>query len=292
MSYTADTLLTKIKQKAMMPDSQVTYTDAVLLQLADEEILNTIMPMLIAAQNDFYTVYTDYAAATSVNIPTRALGMKIVDVVEVGTDGTEYDIPFIDSLDEGVDGFYFRQNKVHFNFTPTRTIRVYYNIRPNELVATTSAASVTSVVGTTVNVDAIPTSFTSGLTYDFVNNNPGYETLLMDQSVSSVGSTDLTLSFSPSITLAAGTYVSVAGYSPVVQIPKELQGALEWKVVSAVLATMGDYNGSQAAEVKAEKAMQAGLSMLDPRIDKGTRKIIYDQSPLRNNNRTLVWAKE
>jgi hypothetical protein len=288
MPYTTTDLLAAIKRKGMIPDSQVTFTDADLLSMADDEIRSHLVPAIMAAREDFFLTSIDYStASTSYDIPSRAIGMKVKAVALVDANGSEQYLPVMDSMDASVSNgpqfrsFWIAGNQIRFQDAPTDTVRVYYYQKPSALVALSQCAVVSSVSGTTITTTGVPSNLTSSSTVDYVKGTAGYDLLGTDVDVSSVTATDVLVPSAPSPLLVAGCYITEAGYSPVVMIPEDLVGALEWGTVASILEAQGDLNGSALASQKADKTLAAGLRLFEPRVDGRVKKIINRDSELR-----------
>lgn len=291
-SYTTATLIASIKRRGMIPSSQSTFEDADFLALADEEIELGLLPLILSTKEEYYVTSKDYSAAASIAIPTRAIGMKIRDIKLVDSDGDERSIPQVAlediehfSSSASAPGYYFQGNKIYFTDTPTETIRLYYYIRPSSLVATTSAAQITSINSGagTVEVSSLPSTITTSTQVDIIKATPGYELLAMDQTISNIASTTLTFSSLPS-TLAVGDWIALAGESPIVQLPKELQPILAQRVAVKALEAMGDLQQMASSQEKLDRMEAAAFRLLEPRSDGSSRKIINRQSALRSIN--------
>jgi hypothetical protein len=292
-SYTTSDLLSSIKTRAMIPTNQSTLTSARLLALANEEVSLGLLPLIMSTREEYYVTYKDYAAnLSSYEIPTRAIGMKLRDVVAINAAGDERNIPQIDPSDKefypssnNQPAFYLRNNKVIFTNPPTDSIRMYYYIRPSQLVETTAAAQVTSINTVTgaVDVSSLPATFLASTSVDFIKASPGYETLAMDVSISSTGPTTINFTASdlPS-GLAIGDWIALAGESPVVQLPYELLPILAQRVAVKSLEALGDAQGMQLAQGKLQEMERAAFTLLEPRVDASPKKIIRRDSSLRN----------
>ena len=94
---TTNGLIPTIKRRAMMPTSQLLYTDAEILELANDELIDTIVPFVMSCQEDHWLATTDtaYDASTAeVSVPARAIGVKL-KAVAVLSAGSEYELPRI-----------------------------------------------------------------------------------------------------------------------------------------------------------------------------------------------------
>lgn len=282
-TQTTSDLLASIKSRTLMPTSQNTFTDLQLLALADDELASELLPIILSTREDYYTTYKDFAAAASLSIPARAVGMTLEDVVTVDSSGNETSVPQIDRTQQSRNayfGFHLRGNKVVFSSTPTSTVRLYYPLSPSKLIKPSAAAQITDITGTDVTVASLPSTITTATSIDFVKRDPGYESLSLDQSISSIASTTLTFALLPD-DLAVGDFVCLAGDSPVVQCPPELMPALAQGVAVKVLEALGDREGMAVAQGKLNRMQSAALSLLQPRVSGESKKVINYNSSLR-----------
>jgi hypothetical protein len=120
---------------------------------------------------------------------------------------------------------------------------------------------------------------------DFVKGTSGNSTLAMDKTISSVASTVITFAANavPS-TLAAGDYITMAGTSPVLQLPNECYPLVETRVAQRILFAGGDFDGAKMLD-DAVKEEEKNLKMLlEPRIQ-GEPTIILNRSGLLRGRR-------
>lgn len=284
-TFTTDTLIASIKRRGMIPTNQSTFDTDDFLALANEEIQLGLLPLILSTREEYYVTSKDYSAADSIDIPERSVGAKVRDVKLVDSNEVEQDVPQVDFKDRDLAaflGFYIQGNKIYFTDTPDETIRVYYYQRPNELVATSDAAQIASidVNNNQVTVSSLPSTITTSTPVDIIKAAPGYDCLAIDQTITNIASTTLTFSSLPT-GLAVGDWIALAGESPIVQLPKELQPILSQRVTVRILQSTGDLEQMGAAQADLNRMEAAAFRLIEPRTDGANHKIINRFSSLR-----------
>jgi hypothetical protein len=285
LSTTSD-LIEAIKNRAHVPDSQSTYTDARMLSIASDELLTFVVPMVLGTHEDYYVTYKDYAiSGTSYTLPARAIGGKLRDVVTLNGDSLETPIRRVDpSQQDYVGGTYcwLRGNKLLLSTTPTgqSTLRLYYHTRPNRLIELTSCGRVTAVGATTIDLDLVPSTFTTSETFDVVSGDQPHPIRASDLSITNVVGTTITFATLPDVEI--GDYFCLAGESPVVQAPYETVPLLAQRVACKIMEAEGDLSGLKPSLIELDRMEKAAFKLLEPRIDGQNLKIIGRGSDLRN----------
>lgn len=272
---TAD-FIESVVNRSHVPTNQETFPPERLLQFGSEELWTRLVPMVLATQEDYYVTSKDYAGAISVTIPTRAIASKLKDVKLVNADGEERPVTRIDAgqkeLHSG-EAFYVQGDKIYFLEAPTDTIRAYYHIRPNYLIEESECGKITTVGATSIELDTVPSTFTTSLTYDVVSSDASHKLANMDVSIDSIAGTTVNFTTLPS-GLSVGDYFCIAGQSPVVQLPYDLVPVLAQRVAVKALEADGDREGAKAAKKELEEMERACLTMLEPRVEDAPKKII------------------
>lgn len=283
---TTDDLIEAIKDRAHVPDSQSTYTDARMLSIASDELMTYIVPFVLSTHEDYYTTSKDYAiSGTSYTLPSRAIGGKLKDIVTVSATDLETGVPRFDrSQQEYISGLYcyFQGNKVFLSYVPMAqtTLRLYYHCRPSRLVEVTSCGRVTAVGTTTIDLDLVPSTFTTAAAYDVVSGDQPHPLQASDLTVTNVSGTTITFSTLP--TVAVGDYFCLAGEAPVVQTPYELVTLLAQRVACKIMEAEGDMNGLAASTKELDRMERAAFKLLEPRVDSQTLKVFNRGSDIRN----------
>lgn len=272
MAYTNTTLLDQIKQRAAIPISQNTFENQDILDLASEIIETELLPKILQAKQEFYVTYDDIATTKEssdnyawIRIPSRAVGQSIISVCDPDDD-TE-----IDRTDYWVEG-----SKIYFNEgVSSETFRIRYYLKPSKLVTLTSVATISAINSGTISVSAIPSDYTTADKYDFVRASPGYDSLAISKTCSSISSPDMSFTASdvPS-ELAVGDYVCMADESPVPQIPVEWFSYLAQLTAVQILESIGDNEAATVAVKRLARMEKNVLSLISPRVEKKSKAII------------------
>tara|TARA_R110002020_G_scaffold110956_1_gene256279 strand:- start:203 stop:1057 length:855 start_codon:yes stop_codon:yes gene_type:complete len=277
MAYDNSSFLAQVKSRALIPTSQSTYQDQDILNLANDKLHDAIVPMILSARQEYYTVsetFTVTANSKTINIPSRAIGMAIREIKWVQGDN-EHDLPFIPIEDSNTreEGFQLLANKLHIKGF-TGDVKIYYHLRPGELVETSKAAKIASIDtdANTITVNALPTNFINGMTADFIEHNPGFSTVAWDYTVTGISGTTISFASLPT-ELAVGNWIAEAEQSPVPQMPVEFGSFLAQYTSGKILEGLGDFEAAQVAESKLKKLEDDALTQISPRMRGETKKI-------------------
>lgn len=280
MAYDNDRVLAQVKLLATVSEGR--YTDQELLDLAYDQLIAEVCPLLITVREEYLVRTVEEAIVANTarhSVYARALGNTLRDVKMVnGTTVTE--LWRVDE-EEAVEttgtpsGFYLEGNYIVLTPVPATTtgnLRQSYYARPGKLVPVAEAARITAINTATMTVTcAFPSTWTTTNTFDFVKAKGGFEHLGLDYAASSVASGAITFTTSLPSNLAVGDYVALAGESPVPQIPQELHPLLVQMTVSRVLESME--NPAQAAsEARCEKLKAAAVALLSNRVQGAPKK--------------------
>jgi hypothetical protein len=105
-----------------------------------------------------------------------------------------------------------------------------------------------------------------------------------DTVISTIVGTTLTFATALPTEVQVGDYLNPKGYSAIPQIPCEMQVALEWMIASAILKSLGDAQGATLAIQESQGAVKDALSLLQPRVDGQSKKIVNRESLLRQSS--------
>jgi hypothetical protein len=286
---TTSDLIDSIKDRAHVPASQSTYTDARMLSIASDELLTYVVPMVLGTQEDYYVTYKDYTVSgTTYTLPARAIGGKLRDVCTVNGDDVETPIKRMDQSQQDYIGglnFKLRGNKLILSFEPTgqTALRLYYHTRPNRLIELTSCGRVTAVGATSIDLDVVPSTFTDSETYDVVSGDQPHPIKASDLSITGVVGTTISFSTLPEVSI--GDYFCIAGQSPVVQAPYETVALLAQRVACKIMEAEGDLAGHKASTAELQRMEKAAYALLEPRVDGQSLKILNRGSDIRNSPR-------
>jgi hypothetical protein len=307
MAVTTTELLASIKRAITMPASQIRFTNADLLAMADEETVRLIVPMITSIRQEFFVVKEDItlvADQDKYKIPYRAVGRTLREIKITDTArNTRYTIPFISPEDTqyvnynptstgDVLGFTIRGDDIVILPTPSSStnqiIEAYYELAPAQLVDPSECGVIASADYNTgiVTLVATPTTFTTGVVMDIVDGKAGCTTIGIDLTNTLVSGLNVTftaadLPTAPNV-IEAGDYLCLSNESPVVQLPNETVFVLVQAVAVKVLEAQGDYEGMRVAQEKLNINIEAAEKLLTPRVEASAPKIINRNGILRS----------
>jgi len=305
--YTVDDLVTSVRNRASIPDSSGNITDEDILRFANEEIDENMVPLILSTREEFFLTYTDVAVNQNTleyDLPYRAIGMRVRIIKPLDNQGGEraalpnVPLDYIDGSGDGYyessysRGYYLKSNKIVLakREASVGTLRVYYYLRPNDLVLTSRVGTITAIDTdtNTVTVSRFPTNITSSSSVDFVKAVANQEIYDFDISVASVSTGNKTITTSTALPseLQVGDYVCSAGEAPTPQIPTDVIPILEQAVTCKVLESIGDTEGLKNAAARLQKLEQRLLNILDARIEAPGRKAVQQNSLLVNRRRS------
>lgn len=279
-----------------MPANQSLLSDTDIFQLCDDMIRGRMAPLLVATFQDFFVTKLTQAVTANVAsyaLPKRALGQSLRDIKISTADGSgTRDLSLIAIEDEHLFptggfpySFYFREDSITLVPTPNGNDSIldfWIELRPNRLIAVSSAARVTSVNAPNVTVSSVPTGIAVNAVVDFIKGTGGARHLAIDKTITNISGT--TLTFGADVVpsdLESGDYISLAETSPVLQMAEECQPLLESLVARRILQTISDYEGIRYLEEDIRSEEKMLLKILEPRVRGETTKIVNRFSLLR-----------
>lgn len=287
MSHTTAKLLASINRRAFAPTGQITFSTDELLEVADEETRSTIMPNILSVREEFFVYHTDYtivANQAAYDIPARAVGMIAREVHYINSSGNIADLTRMEPeniattiASGGVpEAFYLKNNQIHLYRTPstsTGTLRVYFFLRPGNLIESSSGATITAIDTDTnvVTVGSIISSWATGDIFDLIRNDGAHEYRDFDLTSTTVSGNDITFGSLPS-TLQVGDFVAAQGKSQVVQLPPDYQPCLAQAVAAFILDNM-NLPGSEKAYARLNRMLDSAQKLITPRVH-GAHRLI------------------
>lgn len=298
MAWTTTDLLSSVKNRAMIPDaSSGSFSSATLLNFATEELLLTLVGMILGVREKYYETYKDTAivANTAVYpIPSRAVGGAVSSVMYLYNQAIRQLMP----IDPGTinstvaslypTNFYFQNNSIVLYPTPAAaqgTLRLRYFQRPNRLEQTANCAQITSfdaVAMTATCSGGVPSSWVSGTQLDFIPQTASQATPYgLNSNVTGVSGSVITFTALPVADTtnnvpgpAAGDWLALAEYTPIPEIPFEFQVVLAQATACKALEAQGDQMGLQVALPKLQEYLQAATKVVTPRDQGGSKKVV------------------
>ncbi len=298
-SYTADDLLEQVRDGGSLGSLAITgQADASLLRHADNELRDTLVPLMLGVQEEFYervfnTTVVSGTAAYRVN--KRAALSKLNTVQWVNSDNSVLNLARIQpkqvaelavlSTVAGMPwGYYLEGSRVVLYPTPNvaGTLRIRAFCRPSRLTTdsanfkTCGTVTPTTTLGVAVfNIALTAHGIVSGSIRDVVSSTPSFEHLAVDAVVTSVDADTISIPQSSFSTApVAGDYLCVADYTSFVQLPVELHPSLVELTVARVLRALGKREEAADHANEAQRLVAIGIQALAPRVDGSNRKIV------------------
>lgn len=278
MSYTNTNLIAQVKNRAFLPNTANTWSNANILLIADDE-LKEIAAKVMSAKGDYYTVRKTLSIVSGTSryrISRRAIGNTISDLyLDDGTNRTS--LPYLSrELLEDRDGFYFENGSIVISPTPTAsaTAKVVFCVRPAQLIddsTSTEFDTITNINRTTKTVTlgaAVAAGLNvSSLLCDFVQSGSGYAALDVDNEIDQIDTA--TLSFMDDLpeSLEVGDYVCYGDKSPVPQCPDIWLPILAQRTAITMLRAQGFSVDADRMDIKLESMERAALGVIEPRTD-------------------------
>lgn len=284
-AYTTSNLLADIGLRSFAPTGQVTFQPAELLSMADQVVVDDVVPAIMRVREEFFVYdHNDLVVAdrAGYSIPARAIGLVLRDLWIIDGSTVTTDFPRIEPEDAvsaqsgEPTGFYVKANRVVLYPTPAsggKTIRQQFFLSPSRFVETSAAAVISAIdpVTKTVTASSLPSTWVTGNALDLIRQDGGYEPLAIDQTADLISGTSVTFAELP-FDLRVGDYLALAGETPLVQLPREFQAVIAQGTAAEVLEAMNQ-PGADVARKKFEKMLEKAVLLLSPRVQ-GAERVI------------------
>lgn len=298
----ASKLIESVRNRAMIPDDITVYDDEAILSILNEEVDVGLLNTLLTLYEDHLTTHKNVPLTSNKRypIPHRAIGNKLKDLVFAEGDNI-YELSRIDltelgdyRYDDGYTGrdiFYIEGDEVVLmnpRFSGSSSLRMYFHLRPNYIVAEDKCAQITSIDRTTglIQFSSIPSNFVDLVEFDFIQNKTPNKILSIEVPVSSVsiGTRSITvLSINIPDRLTVGDWVCFPEESPYPNVPTELHPLLAQRAAVYILEAIGDTENLNSALRKLKQMEMSIQKILDDRVEGAPRKIKARYGTLSNN---------
>lgn len=299
---TSSKFINSVRTRAMIPEDTTVYSDADILDVANEQISTHLAPKLLSINEGYLLVSTSVdivQGKTNYKIPYRALANKlkevsINDTSDVTIELSQIDVGNLPDYNRNLYGtyqnvFYVKGNEIvlvgNVDFT-YKNLTMWYYLRPSALVEEDLGATISSIdtLTGTIELSNFPDSFASNPKIDFISHKNPNNLLKFDVDVVSSNQNTLVINISPDDIpedLEVGDYVCKAGETIVPQVPLELHPVLAQSVAVHILEALGDLNALEKATQRLETMTTNVLGMFNERIEEAPRKIVSRHNPLR-----------
>lgn len=290
-------LLALIRRRGSIPSNSPDWTAALVLEQATRELLETHLPMLIAARGEYLVKLSDLplvASQLAYRLPARCAAVRQVDYLQ--SDGTRTPIDGAkpselsdDRTNINIVGrptrFVFREHSLEVYPLPPSTsdkLRVKWHMRPSRICETTEAAAITIIATDTPSVGQTRITFATpagsiwavATRFDFVKNSSPFDVPSLDVlPLSSTATTKVVTSTDLSADIAVGDWISPAGYSPFANCPVELHQPIALRAAAAVIAAKDPGLATALVGEATAKEKQLLIGVLAPR-SKGNTAVI------------------
>lgn len=194
--YTSDDLIAAVKRKIAVPLSEETFSENDILQFANEETAIAQVPQVLSYHEEYFVVTESVplvANQTRYPIPDRAIGMRLRNLFYLDSNNNPFEMNRVASDDkaffqnnnsgaEFVYRYYLEGNDVVLTnkiTAPTGNLQFSYYLRPNQLVATTRAAIISSfgkpVQCVNANLSNGDTITVGGIVFTAVSGSPSVD---------------------------------------------------------------------------------------------------------------------
>lgn len=281
-SYTTDDLVELILLLGHVPTGNNTFDTADLLSLATLEIQLPITKQIMSTRGNYYMTYADYDIREDglYSIPSDAI-MGVLANVELVQEPTIIPVNAIDESEQYSTnsptstsyGYFFKGNYVQILPTPNIGVcRLWFYKRTSMLVPTSAACLITAITGAVYTVSSIPSTIINGAKVDVLGDQPPFNILGDDLTITNITGTDITLS-AESEDVSVGDWISLHNQTPVPQIPVEFRLLAAQRVVVKIYELQGYLDKMKAAQMKLEEYEKDTFSLLTPRVKSQTKVV-------------------
>lgn len=296
-AYTTTDLIRSVRVRGMFPDaSQGSLSPDNILLVASEQLREKIVPIILSVREKYYETFIDYDLTNGksiYDIPSRAIG-GITSIVQYILNQAVSNIPTLDpssiaTTQTGLypKGFYYENDKVVVYPTPNGTagkLRLRYYQRPSLLVKDNDAAQITNVNVNdgTITVRTYPSSWSSGMLVDFINNQSPYSPYSVDEHIEVISSCNV-ISFGTLPTnrdgnqlVKIGDWICLSGYTPLPEIMADFFPVLAQATAVQLLDAIGYKEAYKTKKEELEEMIKLAVKTITPRDVFGLKKVKAD----------------
>jgi hypothetical protein len=166
---------------------------------------------------------------------------------------------------------------------------MWYELMPSKLTTTDKAGQIVAIGTSDVTVSQKPSALQVGTLCDIVAGQAGHSCKMLDSAITNIDNNVIHFASLPS-NVAVGDYVTVAGYSPVMQLPDECYPYLETETCYRLLQSISDYEGAKFLQADIEVELKNLKMLLEPRIQGEATKIIPRMGLARGARSRWKWG--
>jgi hypothetical protein len=304
-AYTVDGLVASVLNKYIIPNSQSTFTNQNIVDLLDEEMRSTIIPVINSVHEEYWVHFVDSPILQNVNvydIPQRCVAGILRDVVFVDNNGNELNVsqlspvqiksgfPYGPPLPVYGFGYYMQDDQIVL-YPPQRSaatafkLRIKFFRRPNNLTLTSNCGQIIAINGNVLTLSFVSSEWTTTTTFDIIQSNPQFRSMSDSTAVTLIAGNNVTLSMSAADVVANGIAVGMwfcpTTMTCIPQIPYEAFPLLVQRGIMRVAESYMDTAGVQAAEKRYVEMKDNVVKLIEPRVQGGTKTVINPDSKVR-----------
>lgn len=307
MRYLSEDLIESAKRRSLVPVSQNAFSDADILEIASEEMEQNLVPLLMSVRENIYLTSRRVTITPGLSLygtPERAIGNALKDIWLCDSNGrrmnrlSRADVDGLPEL-EASTGYPTRVMLVgdELQLIPTPAggtlyMEQWYYARPNQLVASSECAKVSSLSSasgtTTFTVDTdLSASLSIGALVDIVSGTSPFLLWAQDAVITDITASTISVATTSvtdaagSVEPAAGDYICPARKSNIPMCPEEFHPILAQMVGVVLLEGIGDLNKSQLAEARLEKMKSRAIKLISNRIEAQVERIANSNALMR-----------
>ena len=297
--YTTEDLVEQIKENTSTEFAQGRFSQSTIINICNQESIKRIRPIISDLQKEFFVISTAVAVAANqkhVRLPKRASGRGLRELyLTVDTERhlltqiTREQATNEETTNSGIPRkFYFEADSIVFTqpMSQAATLELVLEVSPGKLVLSTATTTVSSVDFDTgvVVVAGNPSGFGSTVEYDFIQQlGYGNAVLACGLTPSSVVGTTYTFIASElPKTLTTGDYITLAGETPIPNMPDEAVACLIHAVSTRIYRLRGDFDGMKAEKQELQNSILYLQQALADRVEGARTTVHNDTSLLRS----------
>lgn len=285
---TSTNLIDMIIRRSFMPVSSITFTNAEILLMADEETKSIITPLILSVNEEYMVDYYDYTLEVGRQkypIHHRAVGLTLREVHLLDSSNNVKNLTRKEitepqnTMQRGpVTRFSVQANEVLLWPVPDNasfSLREYFFLRPSSLVDSSLSPAITAfnLTTNTVEVAALDATFTDAVNYDIVSKSGGHQCKDFSQPVSGIVGTTLTFTNPLPTDIAIGDHLCIEETSGLVQILPEFVPILAQAVAVKMLESTSQPGATMQRETL-KKMLDDAQKLITSRVSGEPRTII------------------
>lgn len=290
-----------VQRRCTVPTSQLTYTNEEWALIANDEMQDEVIPLIMSTREEYFLDYVDISLPSTgiIPFPNDSIGVKLRSVCYVQnsnpivlTNLPRFDLDIVSGRSSvsfsTIAGFYIQGNDLYLYpntaLPQGSTIRLYFFKRRLQLTSPANYGQVVAVdSGTnTIQLSQVPASWATSTKLNSISSEPNFNTTNEEMTVVSVSSPSVIVDDVTGVSI--NDYVSEMGFSAIPQIPLEAHGYLAQLTAVKALEGVGDRAGMEAAQVKADKMVKGLFIMTSQRVDGSGKKIISPNKLFSSNS--------